>query len=1066
MDNIPPIAHDYRRDFYHELEKKAHEANEVPLEQSRAEAEFMKASSDEQKDPLRRAGDSPQNLFQAKKKERTGENKSIYLPHQPQKITITKPNSILFMYLLIRSFQRVTRENLVVSPHDKISGGEENRRRTSWSNRRTDNAVESLSRLLAWGLRMRKPAKFKKSAHMYDELDAEMGESHEMEPMLGQPDRLSSVHSRIDLEDGPQKPPQGIMELVRRRFTCVYLILGFILLVALAVLVVALMLLFHMRKMGTKFENVTKLTGSENFMRLYEDFSNAKGTHRKPTPYSELINKLTPEQLAQARMYGLLPSEPPENLGEPIKPVVGAKTTKKPDISLNLDENPRQIFEKEKTFYQHAWHDPSCNIQCNKADVTIPPLLIISMDAFAAKYLSRNLVPALDTMAECGARAKFVFPSYPTKTFPNHYTIATGLYPESHGIVDNSVYDKDISPNEEDMKSTKFAEFYKGEPIWSAAVRQRRRMFCLFWPGCSYNMTGYTPTIDLKYNKSMTYSSRIEKINEWLMLPAEERPSLIMAYFDQPDTVGHWFTDDRTVNLELSYMESVLNYMFSLFKKNGILDCTNIVIVSDHGMQKLDKRYYVDEMVDTEGMLVSNGVVGRVYLNDSKHDVNYVLDKLECNDTKFRVYDKQRTPVRYHYTKTSRIGDVLLEGRPGSIFWPNRKSDYKVVGDHGYDYLEENMHAIFFARGPNIRPQTVLEPFQNIEYFNLFTELLRLNKDVPNNGTDGVLEEVVYNVQPLTVTTPYTLRPVQECTNIPLHEHRELTACTNTTECKTFAEKANQQFQSCEVQSTSYVGTFYTASSGLCFINHCTAATVFDPENTFGSTKMVFETLTAQDFDEQKKKTKEICGLNDVRYDQDCGNWTGSMKQKIDDKLQWKSIMANERSAISKYNRLYSLMYKDFAAGPFSYLQNITKFYTQKYGKILSFSGVAYDFNSDGLADSQDEFWAHINSEPKGQDSLQKPTHFFRILMRCESGQWHISGQSCRRSTETQLLAFILPNAEKELNCLNPREYLLANTARVKDIELLSNTQLFHERMWFAERDALRWRTNITLSLW
>ncbi|CAD5223357.1 unnamed protein product [Bursaphelenchus okinawaensis] len=885
--------------------------------------------------------------------------------------------------------------------------------------------------------------------------------------MLGQ-DRLSTVHSRIEMEDGPTKPPQTIMEYIRRRFTCVYLILGFILLIALAVLVVALMLLFHMKKIGGQFQNVTKLTGSENFMHLYEDFTKAKGTHRQPTPMNELVNRLTPEQLAMARTYGLLPPEPPKDLGNPIKPIVNGKSTEKPKISENLDENPRETFEKQdKTFYQHAWHDPSCNIQCNKADVTIPPLLIISMDAFAAKYLSRNLVPSLDTMAECGARAKHIFPSYPTKTFPNHYTMATGLYPESHGIVDNAVYDKDISPQEEDMKSTKFPEFYKGEPIWSAAVRQRRRMFCLFWPGCSYNMTGYMPTVDLKYNKSMTYSERIERINEWLMLPAEERPSLIMAYFDQPDTVGHWFTDDRTVNMELSYMESVLNYMFSLFKKNGILDCTNIVIVSDHGMQKLDKRFYVDEMLDTKGMVVANGVVGRIYLNESKHDVNYVLDKFECNDTSsYHVYDRKRTPARYHYTKTHRVGDVLLEGRPGSIFWADRKSDYKVVGDHGYDYLEENMHAIFFARGPNIRPQTVLEPFQNVEYFNLWTELLRLNKDVPNNGTDGLLDEVLHNIQPLKTTMPYTLRPVQECQNLPLHEHRELKACSNSTECKSQAQEANEQFSNCPVQTSSYVGTFYTSHPALCFIDHCTVATVIDSDNNFGSPKIVFETLNAQDFDEKVKKNKEICGLNDVRYDKDCGNWTKTMKMKLDTELQWRSIAANEKNAISKYSKLYTMMYKEFAEGPFAFLQNITKFYTQKFGRVVSFSGVAYDYNYDGLADSQDEFWTYVNSLPKGNETLQKPTHVFRILMRCENNQWHISGQNCRRSTQTKLLAFVLPNAEKDLNCMEQDQYLLTNTARIKDIELLTGLQFFHERMWFGERDALRWRTNITTELW
>src|SRR5690606_16095336 len=140
---------------------------------------------------------------------------------------------------------------------------------------------------------------------------------------------------------------------------------------------------------------------------------------------------------------------------------------------------------------------------------------------------------------------------YPSKTFPNHYTIATGLYPESHGIVDNGAYDPSISPQFEDFKKTKFAKFYGGEPIWSQAVRHGKKMYCLFWPGCSFNITGHNPTWDLPYNKSLLYSDRVNMIIKWLHLPKDERPELIMAYFDQPDYVGHFHVNDEQVNLEL-----------------------------------------------------------------------------------------------------------------------------------------------------------------------------------------------------------------------------------------------------------------------------------------------------------------------------------------------------------------------------------------------------------------------------------------------------------------------------------------------------------------------------------
>jgi predicted AlkP superfamily pyrophosphatase or phosphodiesterase len=214
-----------------------------------------------------------------------------------------------------------------------------------------------------------------------------------------------------------------------------------------------------------------------------------------------------------------------------------------------------------------------------------------------------------------------LFPSYPSKTFPNHYSIATGLYPESHGIVDNYVYDPAINPTMEDVRKTKRSGYFEGEPIWSAAIRQRRKMFCLMWPGCSFNVTGYNPTLDIPYNKSITYSQRADMIVDWLKMSAEQRPDLIMAYFDQPDTVGHFHKNDNEVNLELSYIESVLNYLFTSLHKNNLMDCINLVVLSDHGMQTITNRVYLDSMkLNTKNMVVANGVISRIYLANSSNE--------------------------------------------------------------------------------------------------------------------------------------------------------------------------------------------------------------------------------------------------------------------------------------------------------------------------------------------------------------------------------------------------------------------------------------------------------------
>uniref|UniRef100_A0A915DIR1 Extracellular Endonuclease subunit A domain-containing protein n=1 Tax=Ditylenchus dipsaci TaxID=166011 RepID=A0A915DIR1_9BILA len=820
--------------------------------------------------------------------------------------------------------------------------------------------------------------------------------------------------------------------------------------------------------MDARYTDIMNNTSShtENFMRLYEEIAQFRTSPHMLT--NNIIDRLTPEQLAQAKAAGILPIDERPKVPAGVQPIMPVTDSKPTTVDSNKVFDEEEL--KENGFYRQHWHDPTCNIQCTKADVTIPPLVIISLDGFAAEYLDRKLVNSLDSMADCGSRAEFMFPSYPSKTFPNHYSIATGLYPESHGIVDNTILDPTISNVLEDIKRTKYSEFFLGEPIWSAAVRQHRRMYCLFWPGCQYNITGFNPTLSLPYNKSLPYSGRVDMIVDWLLLPATERPSLIMAYFDQPDSVGHFHTNDHQVNLELSYMDSVLNYLYTSLYKNGLFDCTNLVILSDHGMQFLNKRYFVNEMVDTRGMAITAGVMGRIYMANSTNSLEWLEDKLECMDKEnFRIFDRKKMPKRYHYAKTERVGDLLLDGHLGTTFYPSVIDDYHVTSDHGYDYITRPMHAIFFARGPNIKPKLRLAPFQNVELFNLFSELLRLNPDVPTNGTEGILDSVVYNMNLNKRPPSISLRPMPECAPLVLFQKRAVKGCLNTKNCQTEAQNVNKNLDECKTQIQPQ-SIFYTDQLNLCTINMCSIAIATSLSSKFGSPTMVFETLTQGPGSTATKAVPDAnatqnCSLIDIRYDADCTNWTKTMAQERQKDVEWISLMANNPgSDLRDLNQLNFLVYKNFNKGPFSFLQNATRFYAKKYGKITSITGTIYDFNMDGLADDQKTFWDHQNSTKDHLELL--PTHIFRILMRCEDGQWHINGISCKNSTATRIETFIIPNEAKDINCLAQDEYLLLNTARVKDVELLTNTQFFAEKMWFPEKESLFWRTNITTALW
>uniref|UniRef100_A0A914EIC5 Uncharacterized protein n=1 Tax=Acrobeloides nanus TaxID=290746 RepID=A0A914EIC5_9BILA len=876
-------------------------------------------------------------------------------------------------------------------------------------------------------------------------------DSNENSPMLNSQDRLSGVHGTLNIgEPVDEKPNPSMIGWIRSKFTIVYWLLALVVLIALAVLVVAIYLVIHMKKVDQRFENVglpASGSGSEKFMRLYEEVSKYRSYPSGNVSQSnldKLASKITPEQIEQARALGLLPpyKPPPPGAIHPINSdpsssgsmPAGVITNPLP-IQTQIDgqpgfspsTSPKEAllkFSKDGSFYRHSWNDAKCQIQCNKADITIPPLLVISLDGFAREYLDRDLVPSLTSLAECGATAEFMYPSYPSKTFPNHYTIATGLYPEAHGIVDNEVYDPTISPNLEDIKRTKYSKFF---------------------------------------------GARIDMIMDWLLLPADQRPSLVMAYFDQPDYVGHFHTSDSQVNLELSYVEAVLNYLFTSLRKNSLLDCTNVIILSDHGMQPLNKRVYVDEILDSKGLIVANGVVGRIYTANSTKSTDWLVDKLQCSAKEYYwVYDRKHMPVRYHFTETPRVGDVILDGKPGTIVFPSIVDDYHVTSDHGYDFLEESMHAIFFARGPNIRPKTVLPPFQNIELLNLFTELLRLNPDVKNNGTLGLLNKLVYNMNLNPLAPSVFIHPVQECPPSVLQQKREVKSCVDMTACQNKASAINKFLDSsgCSIQ-TPPIGAIYTDMNNLCIINLCSVSILATSIISYGSPVMAYETLTMNDRRTVRElfedTSSEKCSFIDARFDPNCNNWTATINEEHEKNLQFMNILANSNNDLHNLNRLEFLLYKNFIHGPFTYLQNLTNSYIKKYSRLISITGTIYDLDMNGRADDRATFWSHQSNSTHRE---LVPTHIFRILIRCEDGLWHLSGQHCKMPNSTRVLAFVLPNQPKELNCLEPSEYLLANTARIRDIELLTNTYFFQERQWFPEEESLWWRTNITRSLW
>ncbi|VDP44554.1 unnamed protein product [Soboliphyme baturini] len=221
-----------------------------------------------------------------------------------------------------------------------------------------------------------------------------------------------------------------------------------------------------------------------------------------------------------------------------------------------------------------------------------PPLIVLSFDGFRVSYLQRGKTKNLDIIKRCGSSAEYMYPSYPSKTFPNHYTIATGLYPESHGIVDNKMYD----PSHSDPKTRWFNQKTN---IWNTAIKNGLKSATIYWFGSGVAVQGTSTTLvdnhvetnDFCTGMQPTYysgkkspESQIKQVVDWLLLPDSQRPSIIMAYFSIPDGAGHLYGPHaKEVNNQVSAVDGLIGQLMSSLLHHGLLHCVNVVILSDHG---------------------------------------------------------------------------------------------------------------------------------------------------------------------------------------------------------------------------------------------------------------------------------------------------------------------------------------------------------------------------------------------------------------------------------------------------------------------------------------------------
>jgi predicted AlkP superfamily pyrophosphatase or phosphodiesterase len=368
-------------------------------------------------------------------------------------------------------------------------------------------------------------------------------------------------------------------------------------------------------------------------------------------------------------------------------------------------------------------------------------VVLVALDGFHPSYLERASSRHLRRLAQGGVRARWLVPVFPTLTFPNFYSIATGLYPEHHGIVSNTMKDPLLGHFAlRDLKAVRDPRWWGGEPIWVTAVRQGKRAAAFFWPGSDVLIQGVRPTHYRLYDPSVPNADRVRQVLQWLSLPGEKAPALVTLYLGDVDQAGHDFGPDAAeTDSAIARVDSAVGALMAGIEQRGLSRRVNLVIVSDHGMARLERQQeiYVDDLIDTALVkIIDRGpFLSLLPRPGAEEEIYRQLGQAHPHLT---IYRKSEIPAAYHYRDHHRIPSIIGVPDDGwtvttRSYVASRGSQWSR-GGHGYPPERPSMRAIFLARGPAFEKGAVVEPFQNIHLYALLARVLGL-RPAPNDGT-------------------------------------------------------------------------------------------------------------------------------------------------------------------------------------------------------------------------------------------------------------------------------------------------------------------------------------------
>uniref|UniRef100_A0A3Q3D1I5 Ectonucleotide pyrophosphatase/phosphodiesterase 2 n=1 Tax=Hippocampus comes TaxID=109280 RepID=A0A3Q3D1I5_HIPCM len=645
------------------------------------------------------------------------------------------------------------------------------------------------------------------------------------------------------------------------------------------------------------------------------------------------------------------------------------------------------------------------------------PLIILSVDGFRASYMKRGntVIPNIEKLRKCGTHAPFMRPVYPSKTFPNLYSLATGLYPESHGIVGNSMYDPVFDATFTLRSREKLNHrWWGGQPIWITALKQGVKASSFFWPV----------------------------------------PYVYAMHFEQPDIYGHKMGPNSIeLNYPLRLIDRIVGQLMNGLKQMKLHRCVNIIIVGDHGMEEAhcgQTEFLSNYLTNVDDIILIPGSLGRIrprFLNNPKYNPRAIVANLTCKkpDQHFRPYLKQNLPKRLHYANNRRIEDVhLLVDRKWHIARkaPEGKRLCGFFGDHGYDNKINSMQTIFLGYGPSFKFKTKVPVFENIELYNVMCDLLGLTP-APNNGTHGSLNHVLRNpfykpTMPEEVSKPTT--------SAYIHTGTDDLGCNCN--YKNQVEELNQRLrQAIDGQYNRNMPhgrpavRYHTKYS---ILHHTDYVCGYNED--LAMPLWTSYTISRQVEVSALPEVLMNCVRPDTRvqsaFTQSCTNYKPVQN---DGKLvQFCFFLCHHYFLHSQTIHTYLLLSTTPSPPPetWSYFQRVLlkKYSTERNG-LNVLTGPIFDNDFDGVKDSTDK----IKEYARG--TIPIPTHFFVVLTSCLD--FRKAADSCGGPLSSA--AFILPHrpnndetcnsSDEESNWVE--DLMKLHTARVRDVEILTGLDLY-----------------------